>query len=127
VKIALSNIGAALCAVAMAGTVYARDLGVLVMPVHQGKMTSSLLYEHLKSKDDFDSRGRADFMAHVAGAEFTYGITDQLAVGIKGGRSWIRGWKLKEALGNQERVIYTALTFTMKYFQPRRAGGRDFN
>jgi hypothetical protein len=39
----------------------------------------------MKVKDDFDSRGRADFTSHVAGAQFTYGITDQIAVSLKGG------------------------------------------
>src|SRR5262249_6462798 len=65
--------------------VYARDLGVLIQPIHEGKFTSSLLYENLKVKDDFKTRGRADSTAHVAGAQFTYGITDQIAVGFKGG------------------------------------------
>jgi len=63
----------------------ARDLGVLVLPVHRGKFTSNLLYENLKIQDDFDSRGRADFKSSVVGAQFTYGITDQVAIGIKGG------------------------------------------
>ena len=63
----------------------AADLGVLVLPVHQGKLTSSVLYEHLKTKDDFDSRGKGDFTAHVSGAQFSYGITDQIAVSLKGG------------------------------------------
>ena len=63
----------------------ARDLGVLVLPVHQGKFTSSLLYENLKIQDDFDSRGRVDFKSSVVGTQFTYGITDQIAIGIKGG------------------------------------------
>jgi len=60
-------------------------LGVLVLPVHQGKFTSSLLYENLSIQDDFDSRGRTDFKSSVAGAQFSYGITDQVAVAIKGG------------------------------------------
>jgi len=58
---------------------------VLVLPIHQGKFTSSLLYENLKVKDDFDTRGDADFKSNIVGANFTYGITDQVAVGIKGG------------------------------------------
>jgi hypothetical protein len=69
----------------MTGHVQAQDLGVLVLPVHQGKLTSSLLYEHLKGTDDFDSRGRGDFTANVSGAEFSYGITDQIAIAFKGG------------------------------------------
>jgi len=69
----------------MTGIAHARDLGVLVLPIHQGKWTSSLLYEHLHVQDDFDSRGRADFKSSVAGAEFGYGITDQVAVAVKGG------------------------------------------
>jgi hypothetical protein len=65
--------------------VRARDLGVLIQPIHQGKFTSSLLYEYLKVTDDFDIRGQADFTGQVAGAELTYGITDQIAIGLKGG------------------------------------------
>ncbi len=69
----------------LARLVQARDLGVLVLPVHEGKLTSSLLYEHLKVTDDFDTRGRADFKSNVAGASFSYGITDQVSVALKGG------------------------------------------
>jgi len=65
--------------------VHAQDLGVLVLPIHQGKLTSSLLYEHLKETDDFDARGRADFTSNVSGAQFSYGITDTVAVAVKGG------------------------------------------
>ena len=54
----------------VAGPIYARDLGVMVVPVHQGKFTSSLLYENLKIQDDFDARGRADFKSSVVGAQF---------------------------------------------------------
>jgi len=68
----------------MTGFVHARDLGLLVLPIHQGKLTSSLLYENLKIQDDFDSRGRVDFKSNAVGAQLTYGITDQVAVGIKG-------------------------------------------
>jgi hypothetical protein len=64
---------------------FARDLGVLVQPIHQGGFTSSLLYEHMKINDDFDTRGRGDFTSSVSGAQFTYGITDQIAVSFKGG------------------------------------------
>jgi len=67
------------------GRVYARDLGVLVMPIHQGKFTSSLVYENMKFKDDFETRGRADFKANAAGAIISYGITDQIAVAVKAG------------------------------------------
>ena len=63
----------------------ARDLGILSLPVHQGKWTSSVLYEYSKVRDDFDSRGRADFTSSLVGAQFGYGITDQLAVAVKGG------------------------------------------
>ena len=63
----------------------ARDLGVLVLPVHQGKWTSSLVYENLKFQDDFNTRGRADFKSQVAGAVFSYGLTDQIAIALKGG------------------------------------------
>jgi hypothetical protein len=69
----------------MAGFVHARDLGVLVLPIHQGKLTSSLLYENLSIQDDFGSRGRVDFKSNVVGAQFSYGITDQVAVAVKGG------------------------------------------
>lgn len=68
-----------------ASSVLARDLGVLVLPIHEGKWTSSLLYEHLKLTDDFDTRGQGDFTSNVAGAQVSYGITDQIAVSIKGG------------------------------------------
>src|SRR5690242_19888438 len=64
---------------------FARDLGVLALPVHQGKWTSSLLYEYLKVREDFDTRGRADFTGHVVGSQFSYGITDQVALAINGG------------------------------------------
>jgi hypothetical protein len=64
---------------------HARDFGVSVPPIHKGKFTSSLLYEYLKVHEDFDSRGRSDFKSQVVGSQFTYGITDVLAVGIKGG------------------------------------------
>ena len=63
----------------------ARDLGVLVLPVHEGKFTSSLLYEHLKFQDDFDARGRVDVKSQVVGAVFSYGLTDQWGVAVKGG------------------------------------------
>ena len=66
-------------------SLFARDLGVLVLPIHQGKWTSSLLYENLKMSDDFDTRGRGNFTAQVSGAQFSYGVTDQVAVSIKGG------------------------------------------
>ena len=69
----------------MSKVVYARDLGVLVLPIHEGKFTSSLMYEHLKLQDDFDNRGRVDFNSDVVGASFSYGITDQIAVAVKGG------------------------------------------
>ena len=58
---------------------------MLVLPVHQGKWTSSLLYENLSIQDDFDTRGRVDFKSSVAGAQFSYGITDQVAIAVKGG------------------------------------------
>ena len=76
----LIHVGAALSVVLTAGTAYPRDLGVLVLPVHQGKWTSSVLYEHLKLRDDFDTRGRVDFKSDVIGAQFNYGITDQIAL-----------------------------------------------
>jgi hypothetical protein len=63
----------------------ARDFGVLLPPIHQGKFTSSVLYEHLKVREDFNTRGKADFTSHVVGTQFTYGLSDVLAVGIKGG------------------------------------------
>ncbi len=65
--------------------VYARDLGVLVPPVHKGKVTSSVLYEYLKVREDFENRGKADFRSHVTGAQFTYGIDDRTSVSLKGG------------------------------------------
>jgi hypothetical protein len=77
--------GMALTMAFMSKVVYARDLGVLVLPIHQGKFTSSLMYEHLKLQDDFDNRGRVDFKSSVVGASFSYGLTDQIAVAVKGG------------------------------------------
>ncbi|OGR89520.1 MAG: hypothetical protein A2992_03695 [Elusimicrobia bacterium RIFCSPLOWO2_01_FULL_59_12] len=64
---------------------YARDFGVSVPSIHKGKFTSSVLYEHLKVRDDFDARGKADFRSHVVGSQFSYGLTDQMAVSLKGG------------------------------------------
>jgi len=63
----------------------ARDFGVFVPAIHAGKLTSSVLYEHLKVDEDFNTRGKADFTSQVVGPQFTYGITDQIAVAVKGG------------------------------------------
>ncbi len=67
------------------GNTYARDLGVFVLPIHKGSLTSSLVYEHLRLKDDFKTRGRATFIAQVVGAQFSYGLTDTVSVAVKGG------------------------------------------
>jgi hypothetical protein len=67
----------------IASHAFGRDLGVLVLPIHQGKWTSSLLYEYLKVSEDFDNRGRVDFKSHAVGSQFGYGITDQIAVAVK--------------------------------------------
>ncbi len=64
---------------------YARDLGVLVLPIHKGRITSSLVYEHLKVEDDFETRGETVFKSHVVGALFSYGLTDTVSVALKGG------------------------------------------
>jgi len=64
---------------------HARDFGVLMYPIHEGKFTSSVLYEYLKVNEDFDSRGKVDFKSQVVGSQFTYGVTDQVAVAVKGG------------------------------------------
>ena len=64
---------------------YTRDFGVLIPSIHAGKLTSSVLYEYLKVREDFDTRGRAEFKSQVVGSQFTYGVTDQLAVSAKGG------------------------------------------
>jgi len=64
---------------------HARDFGVSVPSIHQGKLTSSVLYQYLKVNEDFDTRGKADFKGQIVGSQFTYGISDQLAIGIKGG------------------------------------------
>ena len=69
----------------MVGFAHARDVGVLVLPIHQGKLTSNVLYERLKITDDFDTRGRADFKSNVVAVLFSYGITDQISVAVKGG------------------------------------------
>jgi hypothetical protein len=66
-------------------SVFARDLGVLLLPIHQGKFTSTVMYESLKVHDDFDTRGRSDFKSNVTGAQVSYGVTDQIAVALKGG------------------------------------------
>jgi len=85
---------------------FARDLGVLLQPIHQGKFTSSILYEHLKVHDDFNTRGRVDFNTNVAGAEFTYGITDQIAIGLKGGSTFD---SRVDAQGSQWKSSYGSL------------------
>jgi hypothetical protein len=64
---------------------HARDFGVYIPSIHAGKLTSSVLYEYLKVNEDFDNRGRVDFKSHAAGAQFTYGINDKLALSLKGG------------------------------------------
>jgi hypothetical protein len=76
---------AAVAALCVPSLSLARDFGVSAPTIHKGKFSSSLLYEYLKVEDDFDARGRADFKSDVVGSQFTYGITDQLAAGIKGG------------------------------------------
>src|SRR3954470_10342953 len=65
--------------------VHARDFGFTVPSIHAGKLASSVLYEHLKVREDFDTRGSADFRSDVVGSQFTYAVTDQLALGFKGG------------------------------------------
>ena len=50
----------------------ARDFGLLVPTIHQGKFTSSLLYEHLKVSEDFNIRGEADFKSQIRIAHFEY-------------------------------------------------------
>jgi hypothetical protein len=67
------------------GITYARDLGVFVLPIHKGSLTSSLVYEHVKQKDDFKTRGRSTFKGQVVGALFSYGVTDTVSVAVKGG------------------------------------------
>ena len=64
---------------------HARDFGVMLPSIHEGKWTSSVLYEHLKVQEDFDSRGTADFTSQVVGSQFSYGLTDVLALALKGG------------------------------------------
>jgi hypothetical protein len=81
----ITTISAVIFVALVTGSAYARDLGVLLLPIHQGKLTSSLMYENLKLQDDFDARGRSDFKSHAMGAAFSYGITDQVAVIVKGG------------------------------------------
>jgi hypothetical protein len=76
---------AGLAVLSLAVGAHARDLGVLVLPVHEGKFTSSLLYEKLKVREDFGTRGEADFTSDVAGAQFSYGLTDRISVALKGG------------------------------------------
>lgn len=95
---------------------YARDLGVFVLPIHKGSLTSSLVYEHLKLEDDFNTRGRVTFKANVVGALFSYGITDSVSVAVKVEPSWIRGWRRKGMPGNLEPGISMELIFTMRFF-----------
>ncbi len=57
----------------------------MLLPIHKGHVTSSLLYEHLKFKDDFNTRGEATFKAQIVGAQFSCGVTDTVAIAIKGG------------------------------------------
>ncbi len=64
---------------------HTRDFGVLIPSIHQGKFTSMVLYEYLKVKEDFDTRGKADFKGQIVGSQFTYGVSDQVAVSVKGG------------------------------------------
>lgn len=78
-------IAIALAAFGVPASLFAQDLGVLVLPIHQGKWTSSIMYENLKETDDFDTRGRGTFTSQISGAQFSYGLTDQIAVSIKGG------------------------------------------
>lgn len=78
-------IAAAVLSVVVVNNVSARDLGVFVLPIHKGSLTSSLVYEHLKLEDDFNTRGRATFKANVVGALFSYGVTDTISVAVKGG------------------------------------------
>lgn len=56
-----------------------------MFPVHEGKFSSSLLFENLKVREDFDSRGIADFKSNVVGSQFSYGLSNQLSAAIKGG------------------------------------------
>ncbi len=63
----------------------ARDFGVSLPTVQKGKFSSSLLYEHLKVRDDFDARGKSDFRSQVVGSQFNYGITELMGVSLKGG------------------------------------------
>jgi hypothetical protein len=69
----------------LGGLAYARDLGVLVLPIHRGKSTSSMVYEELKVKDDFGTRGRVSTKSKITGVQFSYGMTDQIALAAKGG------------------------------------------
>lgn len=55
-----------------------------MLPIHKGSLTSSLVYDHFKLEDDFNTRGRAVFKAHAVGAVFSYGVTDTVAVAVKG-------------------------------------------
>jgi hypothetical protein len=68
-----------------AEVVHARDFGLLFLPTHRGSFSHSLIYEHLKISDDFDTRGHTDFRAQVAGTQVTYGVSDRIAVAMKGG------------------------------------------
>ncbi len=78
-------IAAMLTGLSCSSFAFGRDFGVMVLPIHQGKLTSSLLYEYLKVTDDFDTRGNADFKTQAVGAQFSYGISDTVAVAVKGG------------------------------------------
>lgn len=80
------RVGAALLALSLLPSLsLARDFGVSVPSVQKGKFSSSLLYEHLKVRDDFDARGKSDYRSQVVGSQFSYGITELMGVSLKGG------------------------------------------
>lgn len=54
------------------------------MPIHAGKVTSSLLYSHIRGDESFASRGEADFASDAVGAVFSVGINNQWAFAVKG-------------------------------------------
>jgi hypothetical protein len=65
--------------------VAARSFGVLKLPIHAGKLTSSVLYGHSKSQDDFEGRGVTDFRGNLVGSRLSFGLNDQISVSLDGG------------------------------------------
>ncbi len=71
--------------VGFVSTTWALDPSVTTPSPTKGKFFSTLVYGHLKSTQDFDTRGEVDLKTHGVGASFGFGITDRTIVALKGG------------------------------------------